>query len=616
LLWLVARVGDDGRLHLDLRLIECKLAKMSETHLDKAREQLENGLRHLPVVFLPRVDDRAAEDERPDQRYWWLQLHRLIASKAEIASRDEKRVLTALERLTEGDYDIQWRAAAITFWTDQDAGELSQADIWPCSVEGTEVGIEVISAGTQFVASLCKHESSAQLPWEGEVLEFNGAGCALEDDETEDRGDEGDDLGQESSASGEQPTRPGTVATGDGACNGRGEPDEQPPGTPSPARIPDRVLLGTTAQGSRKVYWEFGHAELSNRHMLIFGSSGMGKTYTIQCLLCELGRCGQNSLIMDYTNGFMDSQLEPECRDVLSPVQHIVRRQPLAINPFRQQVETIGGEPLPESASATAQRVSGVFAEVYSFGDQQKSALYQAIKSGLEQAGDPGMELTDLIPHLEQLVEEKGTQGQAAGSVISKLRPFLDQNPFGKEEPSSWERLFNDSLHRCHVIQLAGFMKDAARLITEFTLIDLYWFYRGLGRQGQPRVVVLDEVQNLDHREESPLAQLLREGRKFGFSLVLATQIMSNLNRDERDRLFLAGHKLFFRPADTEMRSYAEIASVSTGEKVDVWQRRLASLKKGECYSLGPSRNDATGKLEVKAFKIRIASLGERVGNG
>ena len=126
-------------------------------------------------------------------------------------------------------------------------------------------------------------------------------------------------------------------------------------------------------------------------------------------------------------------------------------------------------------------------------------------------------------------------------------------------------------------------------------------------------MIVLDEVQNLDHREESPLAQLLREGRKFGFSLILATQIMSNLERDERDRLFLAAHKLFFRPADTEMRSYADIAAVSTEEKVDVWLRRLAGLKKGECYSLGPSLNEATGKLEVKAFKIRITSLGERM---
>ena len=115
------------------------------------------------------------------------------------------------------------------------------------------------------------------------------------------------------------------------------------------------------------MYWEFGHKELNNRHMLIFGSSGMGKTYTIQCLLFELGRSSQNSLIVDYTNGFFDNQLEAEFKDLLSPVQHVVRKEPLAINPFRQQAEIIGGEALPEIPSTTAQRVSGVFSEVYTW---------------------------------------------------------------------------------------------------------------------------------------------------------------------------------------------------------------------------------------------------------
>ena len=383
-------------------------------------------------------------------------------------------------------------------------------------------------------------------------------------------------------------------------------------GATSKVKIPDRILLGITSSGSRRIYWEFGHKELNNRHMLLFGTSGMGKTYTIQCLLYELGRYGQNSLIVDYTNGFFDNQLEDEFRALLRPVQHIVRRDPIPINPFRQQVEIIGGGSILEGVANTAQRVSGVFAEVYRFGDQQKSALYQAVKQGIRRAGDSGMLLEDLIPCLEELAKERGAIGTAAGSVISKIRPFVDQNPFGAEDPESWERLFTDPQHRCHILQRAGFLRDSARLITEFSLIDLYWFYRGRGTKDCPRVLVLDEVQNLDHREESPLAQLLREGRKFGFSLILATQIMSNLEKDERDRLFNAAHKLFFRPADTEIRTYADIAAVSTGETTHVWMKRLASLKKGECYSLGPSLNEVTGKLELKAFRIKITALAER----
>jgi DNA phosphorothioation-dependent restriction protein DptH len=609
LLWITARIAPEGRLLLDMRLIECKLAKMSEAHLDKAREQLESGIRHLVKVFMPRVAVDGLEDERPDERYWWLQLHRLIASKTEILDRDQKRVLTGLERLAEGDFDIEWRAAAVTYWTDQASDEISHSDGWRYSVEGKELIISVMSTGSEFVRKVCETVTPFDLPWDDGVGFSAATAHPTVVVEPDARGPE-EDLTPDLRPRDPSPSLPPLPEAG--ASNRIDSPRLEELKSEQP-HVPDRVLLGTTSPGSRRVYWEFGNKELNNRHVIIFGSSGMGKTYTIQCLLFELGRSGQNSLIVDYTNGFFDNQLEPEFKKLLSPVQHVVRKEPLAINPFRQQAEEIGGEVFPEVASSTAQRVSGVFSGVYSFGDQQKAAIYQAVKSGLERAGNSGMKLDDLIPLLEALADEKGTQAQSAGSVISKLRPFLDQNPFGAEDPRSWERLFTDAAHRCHIIQLAGFMKEAARLVTEFSLIDLYLYYRARGTQGHPRVVVLDEVQNLDHGEESPLAQLLREGRKFGFSLILATQIMSNLERDERDRLFLAGHKLFFRPADTEMRTYADIAAVSTGEKSDEWMKRLATLKKGECYSIGPSRNDATAKLEVKAFRIKIASLGERI---
>jgi DNA phosphorothioation-dependent restriction protein DptH len=613
LLWLTARIGENGRLHLDLRLIECKLAKMSDAHLAKAREQLENGLGHLTAVFMPRSEEMRVEDERPDQRYWWLQLHRLIASKSEIRGRDQGRVLSALERLAEGEFDIEWRATALTFWTDQKASDISQTDCWPFAVQDQELGIGVVSCGTDFVRALCEDGIRASVPWTETCASFRAAGIPFSERTQPDAPGPDTDAADNGPYGGAYPAdvAPSRISPEGIAPVEEGSPIE----VRRDVRVPERILIGQATNGARKVFWEFGHSELNNRHMLIFGSSGMGKTYTIQCLLFELGRSGQNSLIVDYTNGFFDNQLEAEIKEQLKPAQHVVRKEPLAINPFRQQAEPMGGELLPESASSTAQRVSGVFSEVYALGDQQKATLYQAVKTCLEQNPSSGMTLAELIPELEILVEGGGPVAGYASTVVSKLRPFIDQNPFGKEDPESWERFFTDLVHRCHILQLAGFMKDAARLVTEFSLIDLYWFYRSRGTQHSPRVIVLDEVQNLDHREESPLAQLLREGRKFGFSLILATQIMSNLDKDEKDRLFNAAHKLFFRPADTEMRTYAEIAAVSTGEKVDVWVKRLSSLKKGECYSLGASLDESTGKLEVKAFRIRVTSLAERIGH-
>ncbi len=612
LVWMVAQLGDDGRLRLDLRLVECKLAQMSDAHLDKARQQLENGLDHLISVFRPRMGTGSLEDDRPDQRYWWLQLHRLIASKAEISGRDQAQVLTALERLAEGDYDIKWRAAALAFWTDKDTVDASRADGWPYVFEGQQMEIGVVSVGADCVQRLCTGHETPDLPWGDGAIRFTApaqepSDSAEEDDEGTPEEEDADR--PERKLPGTEPPKPTDGSADEPAV----EEIETAKTGRDEVRAADRVLIGVSTSGSRPVYWEFGNPGLNNRHLLLFGASGMGKTYAIQCLLCELGAASHNSLIVDYTSGFFNTQLEDEFRALLQPVQHVIRKQPLAINPFRQQVDIIGGEDVPEGPANTAQRISGVFAEVYRLGDQQKSALYQAVKNGVASCGELGMTLGHLIGLLEDMTAEGGTAGSAAGSVISKIRPFIDQEPFGAEDRESWERLFTDPQHRCHVLQLAGFLRDSSRLITEFSLIDLYWFYRNRGTKDLPRVVVLDEVQNLDHREESPLAQLLREGRKFGFSLILATQIMSNLERDERDRLFNAAHKLFFRPADTEIRTYADIAATATGEKADLWVPRLASLHQGECYSLGPSLNETTGKLETKAFNVQVTPITERV---
>jgi len=314
---------------------------------------------------------------------------------------------------------------------------------------------------------------------------------------------------------------------------------------------------------------------------------------------------------VDYTNVFEDNQLEPASRDFLKPTQHRVQFEPVPINPFRRQVNLIGNTPQPEKTVNTAQRIKDVFGDVYNMGDQQMSALYSVVKAGIGAYAER-MCLDKLPELLQAAIDEESAQSSFAASVLSKIQPFVDATPFGQEKVGSWDAWYSDHLSRCHILQLVGSSKDFARLVTEFSLIDLYWYYRGSGSKDRPKVVVLDEAQNLSHKLDSPLASLLTEGRKFGFSLILATQTLSNLKQDEQDRMFQAAHKLFFRPAETELQEYAAILANSTGEKADVWVQRLSKLKKGECYSVGPSLSQA-GALETKQFRIIIATIDSRL---
>lgn len=618
LLRLRARIVD-GLFQVEAQVIECKLAQESEGYLSEARAQVEAGLKRLSSSMRPRESSKPVGlEDRPDQRYWWLQLHRLIASRGSTSMPHYGATLTALERLSEGYFDISWQGAVVAFWSDVPGGDVRREAEWPVSLDEQTAIVPAWGTAADFVRKACL---------EGTVLDlFAGASavwrrCCREDKkEGLDTGGEAAKTEKRGAAESKQiPSLPeddkrvdkdGLIPPSKKTSQAEASGDREPA---SPAsRVPDRILLGTSTTGGNKVYWEFGHRDLPNRHILVFGASGTGKTYTIQALLCELGRAGQNALIVDYTNGFTTGQLEEVLRERLKPRQHIVRREPLPVNPFRRQCDIIEGEAIDEDPTITAQRVRGVFAEVYLLGDQQKSAIYTAIRDGISHEG-ASFGLTSLMTRLEDLRAAGGPVGSAAGSVASKIQPFVDMNPFGQEDPESWEKPFNDQESRCHVIQLAGFARDTARLITEFSLIDLYRYYRASGSKDQPRVIVLDEVQNLDHSLDSPLGQLLTEGRKFGISLILATQTMSNLDKDQRDRLFQASHKLFFRPADTELRSFAQLLESATGERSEDWERRLSSLGKGECYSLGPAVNESSQTLDTKKyFRIRITSLRER----
>jgi DNA phosphorothioation-dependent restriction protein DptH len=268
---------------------------------------------------------------------------------------------------------------------------------------------------------------------------------------------------------------------------------------------------------------------------------------------------------------------------------------------------------IEETNVAAAKRIASTFKKLYgTIGDQQYPILMDAIIAGIDTFGDQ-FTLEQFQEILQSFANDDEHNKSRVQSTINKLKPFILERPFSNDKSGiGWSSLFNDKLNRCHIFQFAGMDTNSSQLVIEFVLWDLNAFVRGIGNKNIPKVVVLDEAQNLDLTEQSPVAKYLTEGRKFGLSLILATQTMENLKGDKLSRLFQAGHKLFFRPAENEFQEHAKLMQSSVGGSVSDWIAKLAELKKGECYSLGPSLNTITNRLEQNAFKIKISSLGNR----
>jgi len=369
-----------------------------------------------------------------------------------------------------------------------------------------------------------------------------------------------------------------------------------------------RFLLGTAQNSNKKIYWEFGNNELANRHLLISGKSGQGKTYFIQCLLLEQSKQEIPSIVIDYTEGFLPNQLEEEFVDYMGDKlkQNIVYNENLPINPFARNKRDIGGIILPEQDNDIADRVKSVFTSVFTdLGIQQSNAIYDAILEGLKQYGE-GMDLEKL----RDLLEEADTN--YARTALSQIRPLIDRNPFNNISPINWDSIIKSD-GEVYIIQLTGFPREVQLVITEFILWDLWNYSVRTGDKNIPIPVIMDEAQNLDHREHSPSARILTEGRKFGWSGWYATQFLkSQLDKDELARLQNSSEKIYFSPPEQELSNIASSLAKEPKERKH-WEGRLAGLKKGQCIVHGPILKE-NGELSNSLVTIvDISPLFDRI---
>lgn len=368
-----------------------------------------------------------------------------------------------------------------------------------------------------------------------------------------------------------------------------------------------RLLLGKDLRTQEPYYWEFGNKELNNRHLLINGNSGCGKTYCIQTLLMEAALQGISSVVFDYTGGFANSKLDPVFKEKLGDriEQRIVKTKKIPVRPFvKHDIQIDDDIFVPEENADVADKIAEIFKSVYSLGDQQRSAVYSAVMNGLKVHGD-NMSFPAMVEELENL----GTN--YAKSVIHKIQTFTDFNPFTTEEDFKWSDI-RDSEGTVYVFQLIGYGREIQVLLTELLLWDIWSFCVKNGDESKPFVLVLDEAQNLSHGEKSPSAKILTEGRKFGLSGWYATQFMKpQLSDDEIQRLQQAGQKLYFCPPDDGILTVAKNIDISAQGTKD-WSEKLKRLKKGECVTCGSMvRNGRWGKYEPRM--IKVTSLQERL---
>lgn len=287
------------------------------------------------------------------------------------------------------------------------------------------------------------------------------------------------------------------------------------------------IPLGYDSSGNL-VAWDPSRA--SNPHVMVIGESGSGKTYTVSRLAIELANRGVPSIVFDYGQGFtLTSEAEMLREDSLFRTLDL-GSDGISVNPFDIFSTDLLG-PLTVS-----QRVADTFLRVYpKLGVQQHSLLRKAV---LDLFSDCGIvaddkqtwtrrapsfkELEDKIREIER--EGSGPERRAATTVASHISTIFFFNTFRSSGLSlRWSDLI-DNKHQLWILKLNGLEDSVEKAVTEFLLWNLLRFFESLGTGPLRCYIVLDEAHRLAMSEGSPVERLLREGRKFGIGVVLASQ--------------------------------------------------------------------------------------------
>ncbi len=309
----------------------------------------------------------------------------------------------------------------------------------------------------------------------------------------------------------------------------------------------EAILLGRKLDnGGTQVHWNpfGGYPRLSNGHMLVVGTSGSGKTQVLRSLIAEITRRNMVPLIFDFNNDYVEDQFLQR--------HAIVAQDPgdgLPLNPLELVPDPVSGKTRAiNSIFATA----GILKRIYGLGPLQEANLRTAMEECFREQGIT-RETAEIhgkrCPAFNDL-ESKIQELPNHLSLLNRLSPIFSLNLFARTEN---DESFSKLISRPTVIRLAPLPTEEVKLaVAEFMLLKLYNFLvSGEHRISLHMAVIIDEAHKMNNSEA--VVKLFREIRKFGVSMILASQKAKDFHPDIHAN---AGSCLFLKNSEILDRKY------------------------------------------------------------
>ena len=312
-----------------------------------------------------------------------------------------------------------------------------------------------------------------------------------------------------------------------------------------------------------------------NPHLITVGGSGSGKTETLKAIMLELKNQKVSSLILDFHNDFKVF------------ADNLVQIDKATLHPLEVQIN--------EKPIDVCYKVSKMIASVFSLGDVQEAIIRESIKvfytksevKDLRKANDGSIELLP-FSFFRDILFETPIKSQGLSILLAKISVLFDVDLFMEADGTSLS--LDTIIKNLSVIELLDFPTDEVKsLVADLLLKKLINFLYLKGKSEDYWLyVVIDEAHRMMY-PGSPVELLLRESRKYGVGIILASQrptdfsetILANAGTIiafqeslDKDAVFLSKQlripKVNFQKLKTSGLGYCLFSSKDKAEKVQI----------------------------------------------
>jgi hypothetical protein len=310
----------------------------------------------------------------------------------------------------------------------------------------------------------------------------------------------------------------------------RPAPRISPASRPRPGTGGFDIFLGN-AQDGRPVSWSPGR--LNNGHMIIIGGSGAGKTETIRCIASELVSRDMPVVLLDFHGDMAASSGEIRSYKIREGGRFY-------FNPLELDAEIDEITPL----RATSDFVDAISINFPTLGIQQRRKIKNIIKDCYQTSGITGDTGTwKRALDFDTIEEEIMTCEDEA--IPAYLEDIFDYKLFSGEEKISIPTILSGGVTH---INLNALPENLRYLFADLFLRRIYYTLQAMGEipRGTQKeeekfrlFVIVDEAKLLVSQKsgskttiKAVLNKYATEMRKFGVSLILASQLIAHFNEE------------------------------------------------------------------------------------